>query len=60
MNLGHGGLYWLGFAPCLSVVLIVVLLGVCYNWCACVSICLRVRGSFHFISQGSDLTLLSL
>jgi hypothetical protein len=36
-ELGPWGLYWFEFAPYSSVVLIVVLLGACYNWCACVS-----------------------
>jgi hypothetical protein len=33
---GTRGLYWFGFTPYSCVMLIVVLLGACYNWCACV------------------------
>jgi hypothetical protein len=47
------GLYWFRFAPYSSVVLIIVLLGTCYNQCVFV---LRRKKAYPFIAQGLDLT----
>jgi hypothetical protein len=45
------GLYWFGIAPYSSVLLIVVLLGACYNKCACVSR-KKVTLSFYSLRVG--------